>query len=193
MFSSITTIRAYNSPVSVNTDIERPHTPPLGPAPAPARTQPPPYRPPMFSSYNSPVSVNTDIERPYTPPLGPVRTRPPPYRPPMFPVNHITQESLTSDEFDYVRRRITFEYIMDEEVEKVEVSNNFYGHLNLPKCDTNCECTICLSDDNTNNDMGKLPCGHTFHTNCITQWFQKNKTTCPNCRTVINFDTLLSK
>jgi hypothetical protein len=152
-------------------------------------------------AYRPHMSANTDVERPSPPqPLGPPpvlrRTRPPPYRPPMFPQSHITQERrstndsvLYDSEQDYVRRRITFENITDEEV---EVLNNFDGRINLPKCDADCECTICLSDDNTNNDMGKLPCGHTFHTNCITQWFMKNKTTCPNCRTIINIETLFS-
>jgi hypothetical protein len=58
----------------------------------------------------------------------------------------------------------------------------------LPTCDGDCECTICLSD-NTNNDLAELPCGHTFHSNCITQWFLRDKTTCPNCRRNIDLDT----
>jgi hypothetical protein len=45
-------------------------------------------------------------------------------------------------------------------------------------------CSICLNDDN-NNDMVKLPCGHEFHNTCIKSW-SHIKNTCPNCRKVFN-------
>ena len=37
-------------------------------------------------------------------------------------------------------------------------------------------CTICLS---MNNDC-MTKCGHSFHANCLDEWFQK-KRSCPNC------------
>lgn len=138
------------------------------------------YHPPLFAINVDNVDIRT------TPPPAPRRRqRPPaPYRPPMFPRNQEGREVNENFEDEYVRRRLTFETVTDE-----VFHNNFEGNVKLPKCDEDCECTICLSDDN--NDMGKLPCGHTFHTNCITQWFLKNKTTCPNCRTVIDIETLV--
>jgi hypothetical protein len=45
------------------------------------------------------------------------------------------------------------------------------------------ECSIC-TEDISHTTGGGLPCGHTFHNDCITPWF-RNKNTCPNCRSVI--------
>ena len=44
-------------------------------------------------------------------------------------------------------------------------------------------CVICLESmkDNTMD----LPCGHTFHKNCIDPWICK-KNTCPCCRKPVN-------
>ena len=43
---------------------------------------------------------------------------------------------------------------------------------------TNRECSICLS---IGLDGIKLPCGHIFHSDCITRWL-KCRVECPNCR-----------
>ena len=42
------------------------------------------------------------------------------------------------------------------------------------------ECSICL-DNFDDTDSLTLPCGHTFHTCCILEWFDKQMT-CPVCR-----------
>jgi hypothetical protein len=42
-------------------------------------------------------------------------------------------------------------------------------------------CSICLEDEPTSHVS--LSCGHTFHEDCITEWFKQNKTcTCAICR-----------
>lgn len=41
------------------------------------------------------------------------------------------------------------------------------------------ECSICLSE--VASDRSVLPCGHSFHSECIGEWF-KHKESCPNCR-----------
>ena len=47
------------------------------------------------------------------------------------------------------------------------------------------ECAVCMgpfADDG--ETLTPLPCGHVFHTSCISVWL-KNKGTCPNCRRLI--------
>ena len=46
-------------------------------------------------------------------------------------------------------------------------------------------CTICLDVLNTNKYT--LICNHSFHTKCITEWFEKSRT-CPMCRRVIKIE-----
>jgi len=42
------------------------------------------------------------------------------------------------------------------------------------------ECPVCL-DSCCHKDLLTLPCGHSFHTICILEWFDKQMT-CPVCR-----------
>ena len=42
------------------------------------------------------------------------------------------------------------------------------------------KCAICLCAQHRNTRI-KLPCGHSFHTTCATEWSQRS-TTCPTCR-----------
>jgi hypothetical protein len=121
---------------------------------------PPPYRPPSLFGNSSPF-VRT--------------TPPPPYRPPLF-ANRIVPRQLNFTECGVEVNTL---------LEKLKTSK-----LNLPICGMDCECSICMSDEN-DNDKGMLSCGHTFHHNCIAQWFMSSKNTCPNCRHVIDVKTLL--
>ena len=43
-------------------------------------------------------------------------------------------------------------------------------------------CTICL-EDIFSLPISKTPCGHCFHTECITKWVMSIKTECPACKT----------
>ena len=65
-------------------------------------------------------------------------------------------------------------------------------------------CVICLEEFTNINNVSSLPCGHQFHTKCITEWMLKSKT-CPLCKkeitnlnsnenknTNFNFDNLFS-
>jgi hypothetical protein len=123
---------------------------------------PSPYRPPSLFG-NSPVSSTRTVR---------------PYRPPSL---------FGETESVFVPRQLNFTEC-GEEVnalhEKLKTNK-----LNLPICGKECECSICMSDDN-DNDKGTLPCGHTFHVHCIAQWFLSSKNTCPNCRHVIDVKTL---
>ena len=43
------------------------------------------------------------------------------------------------------------------------------------------ECVICLNQIKIDDTIVILPCKHYYHKECISQWFQKNKS-CPICR-----------
>ncbi|KAG8067277.1 hypothetical protein GUJ93_ZPchr0005g14962 [Zizania palustris] len=42
-------------------------------------------------------------------------------------------------------------------------------------------CVICLEEYKSEDSLGRLKCGHRFHTNCIKKWLQV-KNTCPVCK-----------
>lgn len=47
-------------------------------------------------------------------------------------------------------------------------------------------CTICLEDiTNKEEDIHITKCGHIFHYKCITEYINKDKNKCPNCRSII--------
>lgn len=39
-------------------------------------------------------------------------------------------------------------------------------------------CVICLADFEADDDVARLPCGHVFHTECVSEWL-KGHGTCP--------------
>eukprot|EP00252_Welwitschia_mirabilis_P011802 TRINITY_DN26239_c0_g1_i1.p1 TRINITY_DN26239_c0_g1~~TRINITY_DN26239_c0_g1_i1.p1 ORF type:complete len:212 (+),score=5.14 TRINITY_DN26239_c0_g1_i1:118-753(+) len=43
------------------------------------------------------------------------------------------------------------------------------------------ECAICLEDLKAKDEVGRLPCQHVFHVDCITPWL-KSHVMCPVCR-----------
>ena len=43
------------------------------------------------------------------------------------------------------------------------------------------ECSICLSEYPVGSYMLILPCGHAFHSRCLTRWLSRSHT-CPLCR-----------
>lgn len=53
----------------------------------------------------------------------------------------------------------------------------------LTNVDLDKECCICM-DKNANNWVD-VPCGHSFHGECIIQW-NRTSNTCPICRSVIS-------
>ena len=42
------------------------------------------------------------------------------------------------------------------------------------------QCTICISEFTLDEKLTTLECGHTYHHECITEWYQKNQA-CPIC------------
>jgi hypothetical protein len=44
-------------------------------------------------------------------------------------------------------------------------------------------CAICLESWKDTDEVSKFePCGHLFHSDCISEWIRR-KSTCPTCRT----------
>lgn len=43
-------------------------------------------------------------------------------------------------------------------------------------------CTICAETLDETNTCHSIACGHTFHVDCIVQWFAHGGSACPNCR-----------
>lgn len=48
------------------------------------------------------------------------------------------------------------------------------------------QCLICLESLNSNKTE-TFPCNHTFHRNCLEEWF-KTERTCPLCRKLLLFN-----
>jgi len=73
-----------------------------------------------------------------------------------------------------------------------------------PPCKSACsQCSIChdvmkprskedvTGPDKDHNAPYDMPCGHTFHQNCIVQWLQE-KPSCPVCRTEVKLEYVLN-
>lgn len=54
------------------------------------------------------------------------------------------------------------------------------------------QCSICTDLFESDNTISALPCGHTFHENCINQWL-KNANTCPSCRVPVERGKVIKK
>ena len=53
-------------------------------------------------------------------------------------------------------------------------------------------CAICLSSYSSSEGRSTLPCKHTYHSRCITEWLSRNPT-CPLCRAVASMTILMKK
>ncbi|XP_054243477.1 E3 ubiquitin-protein ligase TRAIP [Indicator indicator] len=55
-------------------------------------------------------------------------------------------------------------------------------------------CTICSDFFDNQRDVAAVPCGHTFHHACLTQWFDTAPSrTCPQCRIQVGKRHIISK
>ncbi|XP_070814809.1 E3 ubiquitin-protein ligase TRAIP [Chaetodon trifascialis] len=55
-------------------------------------------------------------------------------------------------------------------------------------------CTICSDFFDNSRDVAAIYCGHTFHYECLLQWFQTAPTkTCPQCRKQVTTRHIISK
>ncbi|XP_068598959.1 E3 ubiquitin-protein ligase TRAIP [Brachionichthys hirsutus] len=55
-------------------------------------------------------------------------------------------------------------------------------------------CTICSDFFDHSKDVAAIHCGHTFHHECLVQWFQKGPAkSCPQCRKQVTARHIISK
>ncbi|XP_061688782.1 E3 ubiquitin-protein ligase TRAIP [Syngnathoides biaculeatus] len=55
-------------------------------------------------------------------------------------------------------------------------------------------CAICCDIFDQSRDVAAVPCGHTFHYECLLQWFQQGpKKTCPRCRKQVSNRQIITK
>ncbi|NXV52333.1 TRAIP ligase, partial [Uria aalge] len=55
-------------------------------------------------------------------------------------------------------------------------------------------CTICSDFFDNERDVAAVPCGHTFHRACLTQWFDTAPSrTCPQCRIQVSKRHIINK
>jgi len=47
-------------------------------------------------------------------------------------------------------------------------------------------CCICLESFEEGDPLKRLPCRHTFHTDCITPWLTERSRLCPLCKESVN-------
>ncbi|XP_051973242.1 RING finger protein 122-like isoform X2 [Xyrauchen texanus] len=46
-------------------------------------------------------------------------------------------------------------------------------------------CAVCLEDFRTKDELGVLPCQHTFHRRCLVKWLEVRRA-CPMCNIPIS-------
>lgn len=68
----------------------------------------------------------------------------------------------------------------EEEKKEIHFTPSKYTKNQIVK-----ECSICIVDFDTDDEVVELNCKHIFHLSCITEWCQR-KPDCPNCRLPIS-------
>jgi hypothetical protein len=93
--------------------------------------------------------------------------------------------------------KLLYQYIYDEE-EKTSTSRLYRLKKSCTSCENKnildyiqpaslektwdlSECPICITNFTDTKNIGVLECGHAYHVDCISKWFE-NASTCPLCR-----------
>ena len=74
-----------------------------------------------------------------------------------------------------------FGRVQEEEEEKKEVEFETVKYTKKDIDTPKEECSVCLIEFETDDNVIQLKCHHTFHEHCIMEWSQY-KADCPNCR-----------
>lgn len=103
----------------------------------------------------------------------------------MSNTNAETYHMLEKEYDNCIALSIRYNTLVKFNVEYNEIYKKHFVIYMLPFQKSN-TCSICFEETSGVNS-GNLPCGHAFHFNCITHWFNSCKDdthkSCPNCRT----------
>ena len=70
----------------------------------------------------------------------------------------------------------------------VEVDSSIEDSIEDPIQDIERQsCIICLGDDISSEDMCFTDCSHMFCKDCLDEWLDQGKKTCPMCRETIRY------
>jgi hypothetical protein len=80
-------------------------------------------------------------------------------------------------------QRLTREQV-DELLPEYNAGEANLGGHQVPSS-VGCEeaCSICLDEYEAGDKCRCLPCGHKFHSGCISKWLTERSSTCPLCKT----------
>lgn len=102
------------------------------------------------------------------------------YRDWRLDVDNMTYEELLElgDRIGYVNTGLR-----EEEIYRCmrKMKHSKFSSLLKFSTDDERKCSICQEDYEINDEMGKLDCGHSYHTHCIKQWLVR-KNSCPVCK-----------
>ena len=74
-----------------------------------------------------------------------------------------------------------------QEKELPKVSQEDFKKLPRVKVQEACDCSICQTAFDKDEDAVELFCHHKFHEDCIENWIVKMQGTCPTCRVQVTF------
>lgn len=95
------------------------------------------------------------------------------------------------EQVEQVERSNSYVYVnKDNNKKKKKINNKIDKKLNKDndlkgKIWGDKQCIICLKDIKNNDNMRILSCRHTYHKECIDNWF-KRKECCPVCNINLN-------
>ena len=55
----------------------------------------------------------------------------------------------------------------------------------------NAACSLCLELFTSRCDISTTPCGHVFHTECISKWLENRQKNCVQCRKSCSKDQII--
>ena len=75
-------------------------------------------------------------------------------------------------------KKYNLQIVAEEKKDTIELQWALYNPIKhyIPE-----QCIICISEFKLNEKLITLECGHTYHYECITEWYQKNQA-CPICK-----------
>jgi hypothetical protein len=106
-----------------------------------------------------------------------------------MPLNSVTAVSIDLETFDLAQ---ALEVASREPLCWFVAWKNFVTNLPAVVVDVTKDdvCSICMEDFDEEGDGNKrVPCGHVYHSNCITLWLHRCNS-CPLCRRHISLDQL---